>query len=592
MPFTYREKVLLFSSVLAGMMIILFTFLSPYASFAQSVSVKFSHSGGFYDAPFELALSCDDGYTIHYTTNGNTPRLTDPCYQSPLLLDMRLFSKSNIYTVQTCPDDSWHVPTDIKKCIVIRAAAFDAKGNRVGETVTSSYFIASLGNENKGIPIVSLCTDSLSLFDYDTGIYVRGGTVFNYNQVGRDWERLCNVEFYEPDNSGINQQAGLRIHGHGSRGGMQKGLKLYARQEYGSKRFRHMFFANTDVNSFKHLVLKPVGGGHTLRDHICAHIAKSLNFETLGTRLIILYINGEYWGLYYLKERPDDHYIADHYGCNHNNVNIIESWSGQVAKGDNKNYIQTMEWIIHADLTDNKLYAKVCQLIDIDCFIDYYCFQLFTSNADWPDNNMRCWQANEGKWRWIFFDGDFCLADYRKMLLVTLLNEDNKDVSTLLFTKLLSNEQFRDHFYQRFGTLLTHDLHPKNTQKFFKSSLNEIDKELDNHFQRFGISDKDGFDFQMRFLDEFLSYRMVSAAAMIYQLYYYNGWEYHLSLNRKQVQFTYDPQSQKPTFLFRMAKQFRDWKYVKMYFSYRRHYFVQDIKESKLYRYLKGKKPW
>ena len=572
---------------------LLLAWVFPIAAFANDNNVKFSHSGGFYKQSFALSLTCQDGYTIHYTTNGNEPNWTDPQYQSPLWLDDKLFSDAKIYTIQTCSDEAWHVPNIIQRCIVIRAAAFDPDGNRVGKTITNSFFIGALGNENKDIPVVSICTDSLSLFSQDSGIYVHGKAYPNYYQTGRDWERLCNVEFYEPsDNSGINQHAGLRIHGHGSRGGMQKGLRLYARKEYGKKRFHHRFFENTDLTSFKHLVLKPVGGG-MIRDHISTEIASTLNFEKTASRLVILFLNGEYWGPYYLKERPDDHFIGDHCGHDNKDVNIIESWSGDIANGNNEHFLEMMRWVAQSDFTDDEQYTKAYSIIDIDCFIDYYCFQLFASNADWPNNNMRCWQVNDGKWRWIFYDGDYCMADYRPMLSSTLFNKENRDVSTFLFTKLLQNERFRDIFYKRFGTLLTHEFHPKETKKYFHTCMNDIDKEIQNHFHRFGLLNYNAaFDFQNRFLDQFLSIRMVSAAAMIYQLYYYNGWEYHLSKNQKQVKFKYDKESRNPTFLFQMAKQFKDWRYVSMYFSYGRHRIVQGFKDSNFHQKLKKSKPW
>jgi len=567
---------------------LLLAWVFPIAAFANDNHVKFSHSGGFYKQSFALSLTCQDGYSIHYTTNGNEPKWTDPQYQSPLWLDEKLYSNSKIYTIQTCSDELWRVPESVKRCVVIRAAAFDEEGHRVGETVTNSFFINALGCKDKEIPIVSLCVDSVSLFDNDTGIMIGGVTGTNYFQTGRDWERLCNVEYYESGNEDcINQRAGVRLHGHGARVGMQKGLKLYARKEYGKKRFHHKFFENTDLTSFKHLVLKPVGGG-MIRDHISTEIASTLNFEKTASRLVILFLNGEYWGPYYLKERPDDHFIGDHCGHDNKDVNIIESWSGDIANGNNEHFLEMMRWVAQSDFTDDEQYTKACSIIDIDCFIDYYCFQLFASNADWPNNNMRCWQVDDGKWRWIFYDGDYCMADYRPMLSSTLYNKENRDVSTFLFTKLLQNEHFRDIFYKRFGTLLTHEFYPKETKTYFDASMEDINKVIQDHFHRFGTLNYDSnFDFEVRFIEEFLSFRMVSAAAMIYQLYYYNGWEYHLSENRKHVKFSYDPASRKPTFLFRMARQFKDWRYVSMYFSYRRHCIVQSFKESNFYKKLK-----
>jgi hypothetical protein len=556
------------------------------------MGVSFSAQGGFYDSPFYLTLSCPHGLTIHYTLNGNEPTRLDKVYEHPLFLDEKLYSKSNIYTVQTCPDSIWFVPNAIKKCIVIRAAAFNENGNCIGSVTTNSYFIKSLETYSTNLPIVSLCADSLALFGYEEGILLQEGAHKNCFQHGRDWERLCNFEFYEIDNQGINQQAGLRTHGNITREGIQKGLKLYARSEYSQKRFKYKFFETTDHQSFKHLVLKPMKGG-AIRDLICTQIANSLNFENPQSRPVILFLNGEYWGLYYLKEKPDAQFIADQFGMNKENIDIIESWSGTIADGDNQDFIKMMQWFMKSDLTNDNEYQRACSLIDVDCFIDYYCFQLFTANGDWPSNNMRCWQADNGKWRWIFFDGDECLNSYPNMLANTIINKENTDISTLVFSKLLNNEDFRDRFYARFGHLLTNEFHPKHTKEYYYSCAKSVENEIDAQFSRFGYQNlKDKYEFQLRFTEIFLSYRMVSAASMVYRLYFYNGWTFNNSATSSQKQFKYNPDSRRPTFLLRMARQFKDWKYVRMYFAYERSRIHNEMKTSKLRQSMKHSRIW
>lgn len=565
--------------------------LSSHTTKAQT-GVSFSAQGGFYDNSFYLSLSCPQGLTIHYTLNGNEPTYFDKVYERPLLLNEQLYSKSNIYTIQTCPDSLWFVPEEIKKCIVIRAAAFDENGNRIGFINTNSYFIRSIESYPANLPIVSLCADSTALFGFEEGIYLQAGAYNNCFLHGREWERLCNIEFYESDNSGINQMSGLRMHGCISREGTQKGMKIYARKEYGQKRFCHKFFKDNNVLSFKNLVFKPMTSG-LISDHICTQIAQSLNFETPQSRPVVVFLNGEYWGLYFLKERPNERYIADHYGLNKENINIIESWSGVPSCGNNEDFIKMMRWFLRTDLSNEEEYEQAKQLIDIECFIDYYCFQLFTANSDWPNNNMRCWQANDGKWRWIFFDGDYTMTDYPNMLASTLYNKENKNASTLVFTKLFGNENFRNQFYEQFGKLLTHELYSKNTIGYLYGLINDIDAELDSHFHRFGYhSQKEKFNFKIRYMDEFLSYRMVSVAAMIYRFYYLNGWKYTNSKSSSQITFRDKSNNRKPVFLLKMARQFKDWRFVKCYFAYERHRLIYDIKTSRLYKNLKTKKLW
>ena len=155
---------------------ILFLLLFAFRSelFSQT-EVMFSHQGGFYDEPFALSLECSDlDCHIRYTTNGGIPTENSKCYGMPLFLDESLYSISDIYTLPIAPVFESFVPDSVQHAIVIRAAAFDGNGERVSDVVTKTYLIRALGCDHHGLAVVSVCADSLSLFDYDTGIFVPG----------------------------------------------------------------------------------------------------------------------------------------------------------------------------------------------------------------------------------------------------------------------------------------------------------------------------------------------------------------------------------------------------------------------------------
>ena len=562
----------------------------PPLSATNEVVVSFSAQGGFYDDSFDLILSCPEAYTIHYTLNGKTPTASDPVYSVPLTLDKSLFSQSNFYKIQSCPDEQWFIPDDIQKCIVVRAAAFDSGGQPCSPVSTNSYFIRSIGNYPSSIPVVSLCADSSALFDHTIGIMTSGAS-HNHLQRGKDWERPCNIEFYETDNSGINQQAGVRMHGGGARNGIQKGMKLYARKEYGQKQFCHKFFETTENRCFRHLVLKPLKEGSVFRDYLCDRMAYSVDVETVASRPVTLFLNGEFWGIYFLKEKPDAQFVSDHFGYEKEDINVIESWYGGISDGDNTNFVEMMRWLMQADLSDSEDYDKMCRLIDVDCFIDYYCLCLFIGIPDWPDRNMRCWQAGDGKWRWIFFDGDYGCGPTQNMFYYALYNGENAMGPVLMFSKLLSNADFRDRFYDRYGKLLTNEFGYGNTSKTFATCMAFINDESElvgSHFARFGWPNQ--MEDITSFSDTFLKNRIVNASGMIYSLYYCNNWSFRRSAKTSGQQFKYNPKSKRPTFLLRMYRQFDDFEYVKAYLSHEPRYIREKLKSTKTYKYFKAKR--
>ena len=473
---------------------------------AMAQEVTFSAKGGFYEEPFELTLSCNQrDKVIHYTTNGNTPTTDDPIYQGPLFLDQRLYSRSDIYTIRNCPNELWYLPDSVQKCIVIRAAAFNEAGERIGEVATNTYLVKSIGADTHGLPVVSICADSLDLFDYERGIFVPGAMfdptnpdeTGNYYQSGREWERRMNFEFYELDNAGINQQAGLRTHGGTGRKIQQKSMKIYAREEYGKKRFKHKFFETIADSSFKHLVLKPftatwfVAG---VNDHICNQIAAQLNLETLASRPVSLFLNGEYWGIYYIHEKPDERYLEDHCHANINEINLIEKWNGQCEAGNNDNFLELYDFIDSHDLAHPDAYDHVASRIDIGNFIDYQILEIFTANLDWPANNMRCWQEGDGPWRWIFFDGDIGLIqkEFDAFANATYNGPDGypaSAASTLFLRKLLENESFKVDFINRFDYLLHSALAYETTKVFNDKTFETLKGEIPNQVARFNNPD-------------------------------------------------------------------------------------------------------
>ena len=478
--------------------------LGSFAIHAQTETVHFSFTGGFYENCFSLELSYDNPqHHIRYTVNGNRPTAQSALYKDPLMLDERQYSASDIYTIVNCPEDEFYLADSVRHCIVIRAAVFDENDNCVGPVTTNSYFIHALGCDTHGLPVVSLCADSVDLFDYETGIFVPGAFFDtlnpnksgNYYQKGREWERLANLEYYELNNTGVNQICGLRTHGEITRRYQQKGMKVFAREEYGKKRFHHAFFENIQNSSFKRLTFKPFASawnGSGCKDYIAGRIAQDIGLEFQASRPSALYLNGEFWGIFYIAEKIDERYLQDHFNVNIDSVNIIGSWNGEIDYGSADHYFNLFNWIMETDLSQQEAYQQLEDKIDIDNFIDYQIFEIFSANLDWPNHNMRLWQEGNGKWRWIFFDGDACLESrsfdaFANAVYVGPNTYPSSTHATLFFRKMLENEEFKQQFSARFYQFLDSELAYSNTGQYFNSIKNTLAPMVPQQIERFGI---------------------------------------------------------------------------------------------------------
>ncbi len=467
------------------------------AAMAQSEQVLFSCPGGFYEESLELTLDCFyANHHIRSTTNGSNPDATYFLYGEPLMLNAALYSRSNIHTIVNCIPSTYHEVEDVQHAIVIRAAVFDENDSCVSAVATNSYFIRSLGCEFGGLPVVSITADSLSLFDYETGIFIPGINydpsdsthTGNYCQRGKEWERLINLEFYENDNTGINQACGLRTHGGASRWFQQKGLRVYAREEYGKKRFKHPFFSTTPIASFKRLNLHPFRCSNWLhtggQEHLSQMVASQLDVDGLAVRQTVLFINGEYWGIYTLEESPDERYLEDHYDVDPDQVNILKYW-GVTENGSGIDWWVFRNWIENADLSRSEDYEYACSRIDIPSFIDYFLLETFGGNLDWPQNNVLQWQAQDGEpFRMIFYDGDGC---FTRWYFDALHNATHMEGSSLIINKLLESNTFREMLYNRYIELKSSVFHYHSMKAIWDDYRDLVEAEVPDQSERFGF---------------------------------------------------------------------------------------------------------
>lgn len=483
----------------------IFTFCLILPTFvkAQNFKVDFSTPGGIYAEAFPISMSCQKPeYQIRYTINGSTPDSTSTLYSTPIMLGNDLCSKSDIYKVLNSLESEFYLPDSILKAIVLRAAAFDESGNKVSSVTTHSYFIKSLGCNTHNLPVVSICADSLQLFSYDTGILVPG--IFfnpadseltgNYMQRGREWERYVNIEYYETGSNGFNQNAGLRTHGGTrARRAQQKGFKIYAREEYGKKNFKYKIFDEIDLAKHKRLVLRAFRSSLTpagIQNWLANVIASNLTVDYTATRPVTLFLNGEYWGIYFLEEAPDERYVEDHHNVDHDSINIISAW-GLTEHGSSDSFYELYYWLKGTDLLDSNRYEYFTQKVDIPDFIDYTLIELFIANGDWPVNNTRMWQTNDGgRWRWIFYDGDYSFDNYGFHVFenVTYTGPDTWPTakwSTLFFRKLFENNSFNKMFINRLTfvnkTFFTYNL----TKIYYNIMVNTLKNEIPQQIHRF-----------------------------------------------------------------------------------------------------------
>ncbi len=470
-------------------------------------AVYVNRGGGLYRNVFNVTLSHRiPAYHIRYTLDGDNPTSGSILYTAPLLLSDSLCSDANISSIRVSPLELYAPPAKPgPKCIILKSAVFDSSGRRASEIETHSYFIKELGIDHDSLPIISISAEHADLFDDVIGIMVPGihwnsakpNHTGNYFKRGDAWEKHAFVEFYEPDGTkAFCQSAGLRIHGGFTRRFPQKGFTLCPRNQYGTNEIAYRMFEDESLESFHRIVLRPFATSTYvtgIEDYVAQHIASTLDVEALATRPAVLYLNGEYWGVYQVQERFDEYYLEAHMRTHADSVDIILAWEGFVEAGDAEDYRKLYAFMEQADMTVDADYDTAKQWIDINNFIDYQLLEIFIANADWPANNMKLWRPRKTgeTWRWIFYDGDASFMpvefDGFENALSTIAEGWPTNVgATLFLRKLLESKKFRTRFINRLEYLLNNELSFLGTVPFFNEITLTIHGEIERQIDRFG----------------------------------------------------------------------------------------------------------
>ncbi|MDG5766204.1 CotH kinase family protein [Balneolales bacterium ANBcel1] len=409
----------------------------------------------------------------------------------------------------------------IFKGTVVRVKAL--KDGSISDGIqTQSYFVTGEGRDRYTLPVISFAIQEDHLFSYDNGIYVpgmiydqdgdpstAGNAPANYTQRGIEWERPASMELFEPESAHPNfsQNIGVRIHGGWSRAHPQKSLRLYARNQYGDNRFYYRMFPDQPYGEFNRLMLRASGNDWTetmLRDAAMQAMIGHMKFDTQAYRPFITFINGEYWGLINMRERYDKHYLARVHGVDPENIDLL-TYNATVKEGSNDHYLAMMDYIDDNDIRDSAHYAEIQTRMDIENYIDYQIGQIFVGNTDWPGNNIDFWRyrtdqyepdappQHDGRWRWLAYDLDFGLWLYGRgpdydVLRHALGEKDhphgNPSWSTVLFSSLIENEQFRQDFITRYLDQLNTAFQTDRTRRIINEMAAQIEPEFNEHRNR------------------------------------------------------------------------------------------------------------
>ena len=340
------------------------------------------------------------------------------------------------------------------------------------------------------VPIISLSAPEEVWFDgVPDG---KGKSVYNNVYVlgtntASEIAVRANLEFFDADGTGFSVNTQVKVGGGWSRGRPQRTLHLnFNKDENGDKQtpVKHKIFgdrqkrgAEEPLDEFTRFRLW--NGGSTyetfmrFNDAFLQLTARDLEVSTTAVRPALVYINGEFWGMYYLREHYSDFYFHYNYNVERDNVQYFDYVGGvyNVSDGNEqeaKAFIDEMNAYLNNpanNFADDAVYdAFFDEYVDEKSFIDYFIVQSWCGNWDCVgnNNNHRVWRVSvfeegnpytDGKLRFALHDLDMGMQNDASLngQYINLMDPSApySFAGYNMIRKALENRGFRQRFYER-----------------------------------------------------------------------------------------------------------------------------------------------
>jgi len=421
---------------------------TPYTTTAQ----------GIYNGVSGIEVALFGSGTIYYTTDCARPT-----------------SKSTVYSG----------PISINQTTVIRAICVEE-----GKTPSDALDLIYVINEEDALPVISIITDPKNLWNSNDGIYVAGqgfeeGTRDRRANYFQDWEKSASISLFELDGTGFSAPCGIKIYGSNSRKQPKKSLSVLFRSRYGMSMLDYPLFGGEGVDTYESFILRAGGQDafwSRMRDELITSMAaEHTDIAVQKYRPVVLYLNGEYWGLHYIREKISEHYIAANYNVPADTVTLTESYGSGV-----KSYQALLSYARNHDLSQQKYFDEISTMMDIPQYTDYVIAQICIANRD--NSNIRYFTYEGGKWTWILYDTDLAFIHAGADTVLGHLKPGGggagSEITAVLIDALLQNEAYRETFLRRMAWQINTIWTQENIDAHIDALKAQIDPVMEKEFTR------------------------------------------------------------------------------------------------------------
>ncbi|MBE5837296.1 CotH kinase family protein [Butyrivibrio sp.] len=479
--------------------------------------IGISSPGGFYNTEFDLTLEASDGEKIYYTLDGTEPTVESTLYEEPIRIKSLSGGKYVYATMAVEGADGVYLPGSIDKGMILRAIKVDASGNITGST-TQSYYVGLLRkSEYANLPVLSIVAEPHDLFDYFDGMYIGGraredGVTQGNNWNGNfrlGWTRNAKIEYFEPGRGkSLESDVVINIFGDDYKSYRQKGFKIkISEEEYNGKFAGSSILDSIDARNYLTLSTHYNDSDMKIRDYVINSLIEDSKVTNGNFTPCIVFIDGEFWGLYSFVNSWDEKYIRNKYEIN-GGLDIYN------ANDYSPVFEDLYEFVVLNDMSDRENYSTFKSMCDIDSYLQYMCFNIYVGNYLYNSKTGLAWRTSEkgtgtyddGRWRWGLPGMDLTMG---------IKGESSYSIDTFLFpnyandpflNSLLMNKEFCDSLVKTMDEISTNYFSEDRYTEVIDKYSSLLKKPVIASRNRFygGYNDKvysDGVDIIKKYLD-------------------------------------------------------------------------------------------
>ncbi len=449
----------------------------------SNVTASFTHytampeitpQAGFYTGSVTVTITTSEpNAEIRYTTDGSDPTPASILYTGPF---------------------------QITETTVIRARSFPPNLQALpGHIATNTYFV----NDTHDLYVISIA----------------GNNIMNLLQGNWNAHPEGSFEIFDPQGNFLEEAVGeYNKHGNDSWAYGQRGIDYITRDQFGYNNAIHQqIFHQKERNHFQRLILKAAAndnypfeeGGAHIRDAYVHELSQRAGLE-LDERTYepcVLYVNGQYWGLYEIREKVDDNdFTKFYYNQGKRWIDFIKTWGTTWTEyGNWDDWYTLYDFILANDMSIPENYNYVQSQFNLLSLVDYMIINTHVVCKDWLVWNTAWWRGRnpEGqarRWRYTLWDMDATFGHYINYTGIPdpspyadpCYNEPqlvtDPEGHTEMLQALLQNEDFHNLYVNRYADMLNTYFTCDSMIGILDELLARIEPEMPRHIQRWGGS--------------------------------------------------------------------------------------------------------